>query len=172
MPIATDGESYGHHHRFGDMALAFALRRIENSGDVALTNYGEFLEKCPPAWEVDIHENSSWSCSHGVERWRSDCGCRLSGHAGSTGIVLAPIGFLSDHLEVLYDLDVEAAGVCAQLGIPMMRAATVGGHPRFVQMIRELIEERLDPATPKLALGRYGPSHDVCPGDCCRYPTR
>lgn len=97
---------------------------------------------------------------------------RLSGRAGLTGIVLAPIGFLSDHLEVLYDLDVEAAGVCAQMGIPMMRSGTVGTHPRFVQMIRELIEERLDPAAPKAAMGRYGPSQDVCPDDCCRYPSR
>ncbi len=97
---------------------------------------------------------------------------RLSGQAGLTGIVLAPIGFLSDHLEVLYDLDVEAAGVCAEVGIPMVRAGTVGTHPRFVRMIRELIEERLDPAAPKLAMGRYGPSHDICASDCCRYPVR
>ncbi|MBL0058039.1 MAG: DUF3536 domain-containing protein [Elusimicrobia bacterium] len=80
MHIATDGESYGHHHRFGDMALAIALKRIRESGAAQLTNYGEFLEKNPPEWEVQIHENSSWSCAHGVERWRSNCGCRLGGH--------------------------------------------------------------------------------------------
>jgi alpha-amylase/alpha-mannosidase (GH57 family) len=80
MNIATDGESYGHHHRFGDMALAIALRRIRESGEAQLTNYGEFLEKFPPSWEVQIHEKSSWSCAHGVERWRSNCGCRLGGH--------------------------------------------------------------------------------------------
>lgn len=97
---------------------------------------------------------------------------RLRGQSGLNGIVLAPIGFLSDHLEVLYDLDVEAAGVGAGLGIRIVRAATVGTHPRFVQTIRELIEERIEPATPKPALGRYGPSHDVCPSDCCRYPVR
>ncbi len=78
--IATDGESYGHHHRFGDMALAIALKRLRESGEARLTNYAEFLEKFPPSWEVQIHENSSWSCSHGVERWRSNCGCRLGGH--------------------------------------------------------------------------------------------
>jgi alpha-amylase/alpha-mannosidase (GH57 family) len=78
--IATDGESYGHHHRFGDMALAIALKRVRESGRARLTNYGEFLEKFPPSWEVQIHENSSWSCAHGVERWRSNCGCRLGGH--------------------------------------------------------------------------------------------
>jgi len=96
----------------------------------------------------------------------------LRGQSGLTGLVLAPIGFLSDHLEVLYDLDVEAAGVCAELGIPVERAGTVGTHPRFVQMIRQLIEERLEPAAVKLAIGRYGPCRDICPADCCRYPLR
>lgn len=91
MHIATDGESYGHHHRFGDMALAFALRRIENAGAATLTNYGQFLELCPPQWEVEIHENSSWSCAHGVERWRSDCGCRLGHHTGWTQAWRAPL---------------------------------------------------------------------------------
>ncbi len=62
--------------------------------------------------------------------------------------------------------------MCAELGIPMVRAGTVGTHPRFVQMIRELIEERLEPAAAKLALGRYGPSHDICPADCCQYAVR
>ncbi len=84
MHIATDGESYGHHHRFGDMALAFALKRIRESGAARLTNYGEYLENYPPTWEVEIIENSSWSCAHGVERWRSNCGCRLGGHGGWT----------------------------------------------------------------------------------------
>lgn len=92
---------------------------------------------------------------------------QLSGQASLTGIVIAPIGFLSDHLEVLYDLDVEARQLCDELQIPMTRAGTVGTHPRFVEMIRELIEERLNPAISKLAIGRYGPSHDVCPANCC-----
>ena len=73
--MATDGETYGHHHRFGDMALAFAIHYIENSGLARITNYGAYLEKHPPTHEVEIVENTSWSCPHGVERWRSDCGC-------------------------------------------------------------------------------------------------
>lgn len=73
--IATDGESYGHHHRFGEMALSYALNYIESKGLARLTNYGEYLEKFPPEYEVEIFENSSWSCPHGIERWRSDCGC-------------------------------------------------------------------------------------------------
>jgi len=73
--IATDGETYGHHHRFGDMALAYALHHIESQNLARLTNYGEYLERHPPTHEVEISENTSWSCVHGVERWRSDCGC-------------------------------------------------------------------------------------------------
>jgi alpha-amylase/alpha-mannosidase (GH57 family) len=78
--IATDGESYGHHHRHGDMALAYALEHIENAGIAKLTNYGEYLERHPAEHEVEIFENTSWSCPHGVERWRSDCGCNTGGH--------------------------------------------------------------------------------------------
>ncbi len=72
--IATDGETYGHHHRFGDMALAFALEYIEVNNLAKITNYGEFLEKYPPTHEVEIIEKTSWSCEHGVDRWWSDCG--------------------------------------------------------------------------------------------------
>jgi alpha-amylase/alpha-mannosidase (GH57 family) len=73
--IATDGETYGHHHRFGDMALAFALHYIESNNLARITNYGEYLEKYPPTHEVEINEKTSWSCSHGIDRWWSDCGC-------------------------------------------------------------------------------------------------
>ncbi|OGO01524.1 MAG: hypothetical protein A2Y90_00810, partial [Chloroflexi bacterium RBG_13_52_12] len=73
--IATDGETYGHHHRFADMALAFALQDIEANNMAKITNYGEFLEKYPPTHEVEIIEKTSWSCVHGVDRWWSDDGC-------------------------------------------------------------------------------------------------
>ncbi len=79
--IATDGETYGHHHSHGDMALAYALKCAPTRG-VEITNYGEYLEKHPPAWEVQIVENSSWSCAHGVERWRRNCGCNSGMHPG------------------------------------------------------------------------------------------
>ncbi len=78
--IATDGESYGHHHRHGDMALAYALHELEHDDDVVLTNYAAFLAANPPTHEVEIAERTSWSCAHGVERWRSDCGCADGGH--------------------------------------------------------------------------------------------
>ena len=78
--IATDGESYGHHHSNGDMALAYALDYIESHNLAKITNYGEFLEKYPPSYEVEIFENTSWSCIHGIERWRADCGCNSGGY--------------------------------------------------------------------------------------------
>lgn len=80
--IATDGESYGHHHRFGEMALAVCLRDIQQREDVELTLYGDYLDRAAPADEAMIHEGSSWSCVHGVERWRGDCGCHSGGHPG------------------------------------------------------------------------------------------
>jgi alpha-amylase/alpha-mannosidase (GH57 family) len=75
MHIATDGESYGHHHKYGEMALAYALRLLEQDKTVKLTNYAAFLEQFPPEFECEIVEDTSWSCVHGVERWRSNCGC-------------------------------------------------------------------------------------------------
>lgn len=84
-------------------------------------------------------------------------------------LVIVPIGFISDHMEVLFDLDTEAREICDCLGVRMQRAATVGVHPRFIQMIRELIVERIDGAPDRPALGSLGASHDVCPTDCCLY---
>jgi alpha-amylase/alpha-mannosidase (GH57 family) len=80
--IATDGETYGHHHTHGEMALTHAMRLFDANPEVRVTNYGEHLEKFPPTHEVRIIENSSWSCVHGVERWRSNCGCNSGGNRG------------------------------------------------------------------------------------------
>ncbi|MBI3962495.1 MAG: DUF3536 domain-containing protein, partial [Deinococcus sp.] len=81
LHIATDGETYGHHHRHGDMALAYALHYLESNQVAQITNYGEYLAKHPPTHEVEIIENTSWSCAHGIERWRAHCGCN-SGRGG------------------------------------------------------------------------------------------
>jgi alpha-amylase/alpha-mannosidase (GH57 family) len=91
MHIATDGESYGHHHAHGDMALAYALDYIERGSIAKLTNYGEYLERHPAEHEVQIIENSAWSCSHGVGRWREDCGCNSGGRAGWTQMWRGPL---------------------------------------------------------------------------------
>lgn len=91
---------------------------------------------------------------------------------GMRAVVLAPIGFISDHMEVLYDLDEEAAGIAAEIDLTFQRAGTVGTHPRFVTMIRKLIQERIDPGAPRESMGQYGPNWDVCPVGCCPAPVR
>jgi alpha-amylase/alpha-mannosidase (GH57 family) len=95
--VATDGESYGHHHKYGEMALAYALRLLEADKTVKLTNYGCFLEQFPPEYEAEIVENTSWSCVHGVERWRSNCGCN-SGQPGCNQEWRAPLRQALDEL--------------------------------------------------------------------------
>jgi len=105
--IATDGESYGHHHRFGEMALAYCLDHVRRDSQAGLTVYGEYLERFPPEDEVRIYENSSWSCVHGIERWRADCGCNSGGKPGWRQQWRAPLrqalNDLRDQAAVLYD---------------------------------------------------------------------
>src|SRR6266852_5598704 len=107
--IATDGETYGHHKAYGDMALAFALHNIESSQLARLTNYAEYLEKHPPTQEAKVIGNSSWSCVHGVERWRSDCGCNSGGHSGWNQQWRAPLrqafDWLRDTVAPLYEAE-------------------------------------------------------------------
>jgi ferrochelatase len=86
---------------------------------------------------------------------------------GARDVVVAPVGFISDHMEVLYDLDTEARALCEELGLNMVRAQTVGDHPLFISMIRELILERMTDGQARRFLGARGPSQDVCPVDCC-----
>jgi protoporphyrin/coproporphyrin ferrochelatase len=90
----------------------------------------------------------------------------------ASAVVLAPIGFISDHMEVLYDLDIEARQLCDSLSLSMVRAKTVGVHPEFVAMIRELILERTTPGTERRALGSLGPREDVCAETCCPAPQQ
>ena len=114
--IATDGETYGHHHRYGDMALAWALASVDRTerDGVRLTNYGQFRERFPASWEVEIVENSSWSCAHGVERWRADCGCASGGHPGWRQTWRRP---LRDALDWLRD---RAADVFERAAAPLL----------------------------------------------------
>jgi ferrochelatase len=143
-------------------------------------------------YEAQLRETSRLAAEDaGVARWRlvyqsrsgppsqpwlapdvCDVLREIAAQNGSRDVVILPVGFISDHLEVLYDLDEEAHGVAGELGLNLIRAATVGTHPRFVAMIADLIEERIAPAADRPALGTFGPSHDICPADCCRYTPR
>lgn len=107
--IATDGESYGHHTKFGDMALAYVLRIKAQGNDFRITNYGEFLEKFPPQYEVDIIQDSSWSCCHGVGRWKEDCGCSTGAQAGWNQKWRKPLrnalDYLRDELSIIFETE-------------------------------------------------------------------
>ena len=98
MHIATDGETYGHHHAKGEMALSYALHHIETKKLAQLTNYGEYLTINPPTHEVEIVENTAWSCSHGIGRWNTDCGCNSGGKPGWNQSWRAPLRNALDHL--------------------------------------------------------------------------
>lgn len=110
--IATDGESYGHHHKKGDMALSYCLHFLENNFDMELTVYGQYLEMYPPEYEAQIVENSSWSCVHGVERWRSDCGCNTGAHPEWNQKYRKPLrdtfDWIRDTLDLLYEKEMKA----------------------------------------------------------------
>jgi ferrochelatase len=97
---------------------------------------------------------------------------QLAAGGAAKDVVIVPIGFISDHMEVLFDLDTEARHVCEELGLNMVRAGTVGTHPEILRMIKDLIIERMTPGADRPALGSLGPSHDVCPVDCCPAPVR
>ncbi|MBI4636132.1 MAG: DUF3536 domain-containing protein [Candidatus Rokubacteria bacterium] len=108
---ATDGESYGHHRTFGDMALAAAIQQLEAEGFATLTNYGAFLAANPPTHEVEIHERTSWSCAHGVERWRADCGCRIRGDLRQRwrGPLRDALDWVRDQVDAFYEARASAS---------------------------------------------------------------
>ncbi|MGH2349612.1 MAG: DUF3536 domain-containing protein [bacterium] len=111
VSIATDGETYGHHHRFGEMALAYALHRIEHGGEADLTNYGAYLAAHPPTHEAEIVERTSWSCAHGVDRWWRDCGDNTGAHPAWTQAWRTPLREALDWLrDTLADPYERAAG--------------------------------------------------------------
>jgi ferrochelatase len=120
-----------------------------------------------PRWRLAYQSNNA---SYGREPWLGPDirdALREAEAEGIKAVVVAPIGFVCDHMEVIMDLDVDAAAVARERGLLMARAGTVGTHPAYVSMVRELIVERLTPDAPRRALGALGPSHDRCPADCC-----
>jgi ferrochelatase len=126
---------------------------------------GDMLEH--QRWRLVYQSNNA---SYGREPWLGpdvNEALREAKAEGVTSVVVAPIGFICDHMEVVIDLDVDAAATARSLGLRMARAATVGTHPAYVAMIRELIVERMTPGAPRRALGSLGPSHDRCAPDCC-----
>jgi alpha-amylase/alpha-mannosidase (GH57 family) len=131
--IATDGETYGHHHHQGDMALAYALDYVERHDLAVLTNYGEFLEKYPPTSEVEIVENTSWSCAHGIQRWQADCSCNAGAPFGWNQRWRGPLRDALDWLREVVDPRYEDAG-----------RDQLGGHPWRAR--NHYVEALLDPS--------------------------
>ncbi len=158
--IATDGETYGHHHAYGDMALAYALHHIETNDLARLTIYGEYREQHPPTHEVEIIENTAWSCEHGVERWRSDCGCNTGGRpdwnqrwrgpiraaldwlrdavvpvyeAGMRALVHDPWAARDDYISIILDRSVE--NVARYLGAHTLHTLTEGERVRLWELL-------------------------------------
>ncbi len=124
------------------------------------------------AWRLVYQSRSGPASQPWLEPDILDCLRKIKARGGSSDVVIAPIGFVSDHMEILFDLDTQARELCAEVGLHMVRAETVGTHPRFIRMIRELICERMDQGQPRRALGVLGPRPDVCALDCCAMPRR
>jgi protoporphyrin/coproporphyrin ferrochelatase len=123
-------------------------------------------------WRLVYQSRSGPASQTWLEPDILDCLREIKALGGSSDVVIAPIGFVSDHMEILFDLDTQARELCAELGLQMVRAETVGTHPRFIRMIRELICERMNETNPKLTLGVLGPRPDFCAPDCCPMPHR
>ncbi|MDQ3918091.1 MAG: ferrochelatase [Acidobacteriota bacterium] len=160
--------------RRGAAEVAFTAHSIPSAMAAGCEYERQLLETCRLVAEGAGHTN--WRLvfqsrsGPPAQPWLGPDICehlRALKESGAGEVVVAPVGFISDHMEVLYDLDTEARRLADELGIKLIRAATVGTHPQFVGMIRELILERLDPEAPRRSLGTLPPAHDVCPADCC-----
>lgn len=157
-----------------DAQIAFTAHSIPTSMAVNCDYQAQLLETCRlvaegvrhDRWRLVFQSRSGPPRQPWLEPDICDYLVELK-EAGTRDVVVAPVGFVSDHMEVLYDLDTEARALSEKLGLNMIRAATVGAHPAFVRMIRELILERMTPDSARRFLGTRGPSHDVCPVDCC-----
>jgi len=150
--VATDGETYGHHSRFGEMALAAAVRQIEAEGTATLTNYAAFLAAHPPTHEVEIREQTSWSCAHGIERWRSDCGCRTRGdwHQRWRAPLREALDWLRDQIDPFFE-----ARASAHLKDPW------AARDDYAQVLLDRSAERLDAFFTAHARGPLDPAARV-----------
>jgi ferrochelatase len=146
------------------MAMAGGCRYVAQLNEAARL-VSELLAH--PNWHLVYQSRSGPPSQPWLEPDVCDFLRKLHAEVNVTDVVIAPIGFLSDHVEVLYDLDTAARALCDRLGLNMVRAATVGTHPRLITMIRELISERMTDNPVRPALGNMGPSHDICPAECC-----
>lgn len=161
--------------------LAFTAHSIPLSMAVGSDYERQLSETCrlvaeavgvsPDHWELVYQSRSGRPTDPWLEPDVLDHLAALKHHEAEA-VVIHPVGFLSDHIEVLFDLDEEARNTANALSLPMARSATVGTHPKFVGMLRELIIERLSGAPTRRSVGRFGPNHDVCPLDCCPAPAR
>lgn len=165
----------------GEARIAFTAHSIPNSMADSCDYVKQLQETCrllaqqleipPERWQLIYQSRSGrpedpWLEPDILDHLRSL-------HASEVkAVAISPIGFLSDHMEVMYDLDEEAALLCGKLGLTMSRAGTVGSHPSFVAMVSKLIRERLDASVPREAIGQYGPNWDVCADTCCPAPLR
>jgi len=145
--IATDGETYGHHHRFGEMALASALLRLNEHPGVRLENFASFLAHSPPEEEVSLVEPSSWSCSHGVDRWRRDCGCKMdpsrpSQQVWRTGLREA-MEWLAERIHAVYSMEAQDL-----LGDPWEARNDYGRVVAGGESLEEFLRARLGPDAP------------------------
>ncbi|MDG6256725.1 MAG: DUF3536 domain-containing protein [Methanomicrobiaceae archaeon] len=128
LHVATDGETFGHHHRFGEMALAYCLREIDDQGTGTLTIYGEYLDRHPSSWEAEVREGTSWSCSHGIERWRSDCGCQTGGDPHYRQAWRAPLRAAIEGLRA-------EAGSCLDEALPRLVKDPRGACEDYVEVL-------------------------------------
>jgi alpha-amylase/alpha-mannosidase (GH57 family) len=165
LSVATDGETYGHHFQGGDRVLAEALTTMAAGGRTRLTNFGEFLEANPPDFEAEIVENTSWSCAHGVGRWREECGCATGEHPGWSQAWRAPLrqalDWLRDHLTARFE---EAASAlfrdpwaARDESLPVLS----GGAPQEIeeffrtQALRALSDDERRTAVSRLEMQRF-----------------
>ncbi len=160
--------------RRADAPLLFTAHSLPAS----MARHARYEEQLREACELvaDGLDHDEWALAYQSnnaaygEPWLETDICEVMRELGRDGvedIVVVPIGFVCDHIEVVLDLDIEARAVAEEAGVKLVRAATVGTHPTYVSMVRELIEERLSPDADRLSLGRLPPSHDICPADCC-----